>query len=82
MQGWKYFVNPDHVPVTVRNAVDTTMARTMAAAENHLSTAVVGLIGFVSYLPWLVLIPILAFFLLKDAEAFRRSALLSRQSTS
>ncbi len=28
------------------------------------------------YLPWLILIPILAFFLLKDAESFRRSALL------
>ena len=30
----------------------------------------------VFYLPWLILIPILAFFLLKDAEDFRRSALL------
>lgn len=30
----------------------------------------------VFYLPWLILIPILAFFLLKDAEGFRRSALL------
>lgn len=33
-------------------------------------------VGYVVYLPWLVLIPILAFFLLKDAESFRRSALL------
>ncbi len=32
-------------------------------------------IGYFGYLPWLVLIPILAFFLLKDAEGFRRSAL-------
>ena len=32
--------------------------------------------GYVIYLPWLILIPILAFFLLKDAESFRRSALL------
>lgn len=30
----------------------------------------------VIYIPWIVLIPILAFFLLKDAESFRRSALL------
>lgn len=30
----------------------------------------------VLYLPWLILIPILAFFLLKDADSFRRSALL------
>jgi len=33
-------------------------------------------LGYVVYIPWLVLIPILAFFLLKDAESFRRSALL------
>ena len=33
-------------------------------------------LAYVIYLPWLVLIPILAFFLLKDAEGFRRSALL------
>jgi len=33
-------------------------------------------LGYLVYIPWLVLIPILAFFLLKDAESFRRSALL------
>lgn len=33
-------------------------------------------LSYLIYLPWLVLIPILAFFLLKDAEGFRRSALL------
>lgn len=32
-------------------------------------------LGVVSFIPWLVLIPILAFFLLKDADDFRRSAL-------
>jgi predicted PurR-regulated permease PerM len=76
-QSWKFFINQDRVPVTVRDAVDKAMARSMTAAEDHVSQAVVGLIELVSYLPWLVLIPILAFFLLKDAEAFRRSALLA-----
>ena len=33
-------------------------------------------VGYLIYLPWLILIPILAFFLLKDVESFRRSALL------
>jgi len=33
-------------------------------------------LGYVVYVPWLILIPILAFFLLKDAESFRSSALL------
>ena len=31
--------------------------------------------GWVAYLPWFVLIPVLSFFLLKDVETFRRSAL-------
>jgi predicted PurR-regulated permease PerM len=33
-------------------------------------------LAYVIFLPWLILIPILAFFLLKDADSFRRSALL------
>ncbi len=33
-------------------------------------------LAYLVYIPWLILIPILAFFLLKDAESFRRSALL------
>ncbi|HYN26531.1 MAG TPA: AI-2E family transporter, partial [Pyrinomonadaceae bacterium] len=33
------------------------------------------MIGWLAYIPWLVLIPILSFFFLKDAEEFRRSAL-------
>jgi predicted PurR-regulated permease PerM len=38
--------------------------------------ATTALAYIVIYIPWLILIPILAFFLLKDAESFRRSALL------
>jgi len=45
---------------------------TVLAAVTEFFTA---LLGYVIYLPWLILIPILGFFLLKDAESFRRSAL-------
>jgi predicted PurR-regulated permease PerM len=34
-----------------------------------------GAVAVLGYIPWLVLIPILAFFFLKDADSFRRSAL-------
>jgi predicted PurR-regulated permease PerM len=34
-----------------------------------------GAVTVLGYVPWLVLIPILAFFFLKDADSFRRSAL-------
>jgi len=52
-------------------------------ALNNFSSSVVhevtvlgqSMLTWVAYLPWLIIIPILSFFLLKDAETFRRSAL-------
>src|SRR5467141_2666323 len=40
-----------------------------------VSAVLTSIAGWVIYIPWLVLIPILSFFFLKDAETFRRSAL-------
>ena len=40
-----------------------------------VSSMVESMVASLTYLHWLVLIPILSFFLLKDAEVFRRSAL-------
>ena len=40
-----------------------------------LSTVVEHMLGWLTYIPWLILIPLLSFFFLKDAEDFRRSAL-------
>ena len=54
------------------NAVPKVVEKVSATATEFASAA----LGYVVYIPWLVLIPILAFFLLKDAESFRRSALL------
>lgn len=45
------------------------------AIENVKRNAEAALPEIIAYLPWLVLIPILGFFLLKDAEEFRRSVL-------
>jgi predicted PurR-regulated permease PerM len=39
------------------------------------SVVIAAILGWLIYLPWLILIPILSFFLLKDVESFRRSAL-------
>lgn len=43
--------------------------------SESLSGFVTGIVVWIAYLPWLILIPILSFFFLKDAETFRRSAL-------
>ena len=52
----------------------TRAINTVSGIVTELATT--GLAYIVIYIPWLILIPILAFFLLKDAESFRRSALL------
>jgi predicted PurR-regulated permease PerM len=56
----------------VNNAIPKIVDKVSNTATEFASSA----LGYVVYIPWLVLIPILAFFLLKDAESFRRSALL------
>ena len=62
---------PGPVVDAVNNAVPNVIEKVSATASEFVSTS----LGYLTYLPWLVLIPILAFFLLKDAESFRRSAL-------
>ncbi len=56
----------------LNTAIPKVQERVFAIGDEFFSTA----LGYVIYLPWLILIPILAFFLLKDAESFRSSALL------
>jgi predicted PurR-regulated permease PerM len=57
---------------TVNDAVPKVVNKVSDTATEFATSA----LGYVVYIPWLILIPILAFFLLMDAEGFRRSALL------
>jgi len=57
--------------------MDRTFSRTVDAAGNYLSVSFGGLLPLLAYLPWFILIPVVAFFLLKDGEAFRRTILLA-----
>ncbi|GAC1401424.1 MAG: AI-2E family transporter [Pyrinomonadaceae bacterium] len=56
----------DYVTKASQSAIDS--------AENFVREGFGGVLGILSYVPWLVLIPILAFFFLKDAEQFREAA--------
>ena len=77
LQAWQRFINPDHLPQGVREAIDRTFARTVDAAGDSLSHGFGGLLPLLGYLPWFILIPVVAFFLLKDGAAFRRNILLT-----
>ncbi len=70
----QYFT--DHrMPEGVVKAVNDTILGLIARSGEVASLAFERTLGWIIFLPWIVLIPILSFFLLKDADTFRRSAL-------
>ena len=64
------------MPGPVVDAVNGAIPRVRDAVVHTVTDFFSSSLGYIVYVPWLILIPILAFFLLKDAESFRRSALL------
>src|SRR4030095_3128052 len=63
------------LPPSVRESINNTVTRGIESAEQYATSEVSHVVGWIAYLPWFVLIPVLAFFLLKDADGFRQSAL-------
>ena len=72
-RGWSRYYERLRIPAEVRQGIDGAVLgggdATIGYARGSLMTAV----GVVAYVPWLVLIPVLAFFLLRDADDFRRT---------
>ncbi len=66
----------NRLPGPVVNEVNKAVPLVVEKIGSTVTEFATAAVGYVVYLPWLVLIPILGFFLLKDAESFRRSALL------
>lgn len=64
------------LPPTVVEGLNHAIPQVQEAVIQTVQVFFAASLAYVIYLPWLILIPILAFFLLKDAEGFRRSALL------
>jgi predicted PurR-regulated permease PerM len=63
------------MPGPVVDAVNNAVPALVEKVSQTVSAFVSAALAYVAYIPWLILIPILAFFLLRDAESFRRSAL-------
>ncbi len=64
------------LPPTIIEALNHAIPQVRDTVIHTVQELFTASLAYVIYLPWLILIPILAFFLLKDAEDFRRSALL------
>jgi predicted PurR-regulated permease PerM len=66
-----------HLPRAWRESANKTVSNTIAEAGNYVAGEGLGsALNVLGFLPYLVLIPILAFFFLKDADSFRQSALM------
>ncbi|HKF93058.1 MAG TPA: AI-2E family transporter, partial [Gammaproteobacteria bacterium] len=64
------------LPPPIVAALTSAIPEVQAGVFNTVKDFFTASLTYLVYLPWLILIPILAFFLLKDAESFRSSALL------
>jgi predicted PurR-regulated permease PerM len=66
-----------NLPKSVRDSATKTVSGAIDDAGRYVTgEGFSSAINVLGYLPYLVLIPILAFFFLKDADSFRRSALM------
>jgi predicted PurR-regulated permease PerM len=71
--GWTRYYEHLRIPLELRQSIDRSTLAAGESAVESIRGSLLALVGALSYLPWLVLIPILAFFLLKDAATIRRT---------
>jgi predicted PurR-regulated permease PerM len=65
-----------NLPPAVREWANKQVSASLDEAGKYVKgQGFAGAVAVLSFVPWLVLIPILAFFFLKDADSFRRSVL-------
>lgn len=75
LQGWVEYFRAHRVPTPLLDTVNGAIPRVIENVSLTVSTMLASVAGWVIYIPWLILIPVLSFFFLKDVETFRRSAL-------
>jgi predicted PurR-regulated permease PerM len=73
--GWSRYYERLRIPIELRQSIDQAVLAAGLGAAESLRGSLLALVGALSYVPWLALIPILAFFLLKDAATLRRTFL-------
>ena len=73
--GWSRSYQQLKLPVDVRRRVDQALVDAGDGVVEGVRESLVAVFGVVSYLPWLVVIPVLSFFMLKDARTIRTSTL-------
>ena len=75
MQGLVEYFRAHRMPGPLLDAINRAIPTVIDNVSQTVSLMLTSMVSWVTYIPWLILIPILSFFLLKDADTFRRSAL-------
>ena len=71
--GWSRYYERLRIPGELRQSIDQSAHAAAEGAVRAVQGSLLGLVRSLSYMPWLLLIPILAFFLLKDAATLQRT---------
>jgi predicted PurR-regulated permease PerM len=75
-RSWQTGYQSRALPPAVREAIDRAIQQMTTAGGTYVTSELLPrLAGWLVFLPWLILVPILAFFLLRDAELLRKAAL-------
>jgi predicted PurR-regulated permease PerM len=73
--GWSRYYERLGIPLELRQGINRSLQGAGDSALDYARGTLVALVGVLSNVPWLVLVPVLAFLLLKDAGNFRRTIL-------
>ena len=78
VHGWSRYYQRLRIPLELREKIDQSVLVAGEGVVESVRGSVLALISaLASDLPWLLLIPILAFFLLKDATSLRRTIVIA-----
>jgi predicted PurR-regulated permease PerM len=71
--GWSRYYQRLRLPIELRHSIDESVTAVGETGIESARSSLLTVIGALTNLPWLLLIPIFAFFFLKDAASFRRT---------
>jgi predicted PurR-regulated permease PerM len=72
-RGWARYYERLRIPLELRHSIDESVLGAGDAAAGYAHGSLLALFGVLSDIPWLMLVPVLAFLLLKDAAVIRRT---------
>ncbi len=75
--GWSRYYERLRIPDEMRQSLDQSALAAGEGAVQSIQGSLLAVVGSLAHLPWLLLIPILAFFLLKDAATLRRTLIVA-----